>query len=59
VTDEQIRAVVRAMHPDIILSDFDLRVMGAVAKAAKEQAAKIAEMPNMAPKDIARAIRNG
>ena len=59
MTDQEIAEVIRGLHPDLKVGPMELLVGRAIAKAEQERCAKIAEMPNMSPADIARVIRNG
>ena len=59
MTDQEIREVISGLHPDLEVGEMELVVCRAIAAAERERCAKVAEMPNMAPADIARVIRNG
>jgi hypothetical protein len=59
VTDEQITKVIHDLSPHIKVEGFELLVCRLIAASERERCASIAEMPNMTPADIARAIRNG
>jgi hypothetical protein len=58
VTDIEIREVMRKLHPDLRIGAFELLVCRTIAEACKEKHARIAEIPHMTPKDIARVIRS-
>lgn len=59
MTDAEIAAVIKGLHPDLEVGEMELRVARAVALAERERCARVAEMPDMAKVDIVRVIRNG
>jgi hypothetical protein len=59
MTDQEIVDLIHELHPDIKVEGFELLVCKLIASRERERCARVAEMPNMAQQDIARAIRNG
>lgn len=58
MTDQEITEVIQSLHPDLKVGEMELRVGRALVAAEQERCVRIAEIPHMTPRDIARVIRS-
>ncbi len=57
MTEAQIRAIIKGLHPDIKVSEGDVRLFQAIAEAERQACIDIINIEHIAKPEIIRAIR--